>query len=263
MNKDSLNKLVLYIKKPSTQIIAVIICGLLFIIVFFTTWIQSDFVEKTLLNQQISDLEKQRNLIAQSPLPIKIDEKEVLLLIEQVPTDFETSRLLLEFESIEKATGSIITSIALGDQEEEVKDDLSDYIEKASKKAPVTTAVPTTQTDLTNQTEQSIPVQEQPDLTTPIKPELVSLHVRGTYDQVIGFMKSIYRMKRIVNIRTWSLNPVDDIYYEMEFNLSVYTAPKYAGSFHELPAIQTQLPDYDGTPIMSNELFIKMLESQP
>jgi Tfp pilus assembly protein PilO len=263
MNKDSLNKLIVQIKNPSTQIWTVIIVGLLFIILIFTSKIQPDFVEKTLLNQQIDNLEKQRNSIALSPLPVKVDEKAIQILIEQVPTEFEVSRLLLEFESIEKSTGSNITKIALGDQHEEVKDDLSDYIEKVMKKTPVAAAVPTTQIDSTHPIEQSTPVQEQPNLATPIKPELLSVHVRGTYDQVIDFMKSIYQMNRIVNIRTWSLNPVDDVNYAIEFHLSVYTAPKYAGSFHELPAIQTQLPNHGGKPVMSNEQFMEILQSQP
>jgi Tfp pilus assembly protein PilO len=264
MNTDFLQKYYARFKNPTIQLVTVILVGLLLNVFLFTTKIQPNFVEKTLLNQSIASLEKQRNVIAESPLPAKVDANEVQLLIVQVPTDFEISRLLLEFESIERDSGAIITDLSVGDQEIEVKDELADYIENALKKAPaVAAAVPTTPTDPANSIEQPVPAPSEPKLATPIKAELLSLKVTGTYLQVTDFMGRLYKMKRIINIRKWSLAPLDEEQYEIVFGLTVYTAPKYAGTFHDLPTINTEIPKNIGKPVMSNEEFKKILESQP
>ncbi len=263
MNLNLLKKLSIQMKNPINQLITVIIVGLIVVLYLFTTKTQPDFVEKAMLNQNIDNLEKQRNLIAQSPLPVKVDAKDIEALIVQVPTSFEISRLLLEFESIEQVSGALITELAIGDQEAEVKDELADYIEHAMKKAPVVSAaVPTVETDSAAAPEPA-PAPIEPKLATPIKPEILSLTAIGTYPQVTEFLGQLYTIKRVVNIREWSLTPQVGDQYVIKLGLTVYTAPKYAGTFHDLPAISSDIPNKAGVPVMSNEEFMRIIESQP
>ncbi len=258
MNTDSLKKYYIYFKKPATQLISVIIVGLLLTIYLFSTKIQPDFLEKTLLNQSIDNLENQREIIAQSPLPVKVDPNDIAALIIQVPTTFEISRLLLEFESIEQKTGALITELVIGNQETEVKDELADFIENALKKSPVEVTPNPTASIAPVVTAAPAPIE--PQLATPIKPEILSLIATGTYEQVTDFMGQLYKIKRIVNIREWSLVPIMGNQYQIDFGLTVYTAPKYAGTFHDLPVIHSSIPSKDGIPVMSNEEFMRIFE---
>jgi Tfp pilus assembly protein PilO len=268
MKQDKIKKYMNGVKKPVVQLGFVLLAGLVINAILFMWKVQPDFVENVSLGHTLQQLEKQQAIIMNTPLPVKVDEAEVEQLILQVPTKFEISRVLLEFKDIEETTGVRITELTVGGEKEEVKDELADYIQNALKQAPVQTQdlqqTESQQQAEGSETEAPKPVPLEPKLTTPIKPENVSLSINGTYEQVMEFMNQLYKMQRIVNIRSWDLTGDIANGFGMKFELTLYTAPKYVGSFHDLPQIEVRDHDNNIQPVITDEAFKQeILKIQP
>ena len=262
MKPNLLQKFIILIKRPAVQLTIVLIAGVIVNATLFSLKVQPNFVEKTLLNQTIRQLENQRAVLNNTPLPEKIDQNKVEELIKQVPTKFEMSRVLLDFKRIEGESGAQIIDLTVGERDVEVKDELADYIENALKKAPSAPAVQdisSMDAGVNNGEIQPAPHPFTPKLSTPIKPEIVSLSVHGSYSEVISFMGLLYTMERIVNIREWSLEPIEQEEYAIQFSLTLYTAPKYAGTFHDMSAIHTPVPEKREEPVVPDKEFKQML----
>jgi Tfp pilus assembly protein PilO len=254
MKQGSLQKYILWVKKPAVKLAFVLVVGFIINITLFSLKVQPNFVENTLLNQTIRQLQNQRAEINRTPLPEKVDPNQIEQLILQVPTKFEISRVLLDLKRIEGESGAQIIDFSVGDRTVKVKDELADYIENALKKSP--SVVKPVQN---NGEEQPNPQPVEPQLATPIKPEIVSLAIHGSYQEVTEFMGLLYTIQRIINIREWSLTPIADEAYELKFVLTLYTAPRYAGTFHDLPAIQTPVPENREQPVISDNEFKQLL----
>jgi Tfp pilus assembly protein PilO len=265
MNKLTVLQMLEKIKKPLPILLTVTCVGMLLNLSIFSYKYLPAMQQQFLFSQQYDQVERQLKSIEATPVPAKATAKDMESLVNQIPTKDEISRFIVSLKNIEASTGATLKTIAMGSGKETRKDELNGIINGQLKKG---------QNQSPNQSP-APPAVGVPAKNGPLMFEetMLMVTINGSYAQVIDFFNKVYQLDRVVNAATWDIEPIasdstntsqkqsDDLKIQAKLSVVVYSAKQYAGKFPDLPAITTDSFEPKAAPMLSEEKYLKMLDS--
>lgn len=244
MNKEKMMEIAAGIRKPPVLLSLIAISGLLVNALLYFLIVAPKSSDNFAVAAREQQLEAQIKLLQNKPFPAQISDKDIESLVKQVPVNEEYPRLVKALQDIERKSGATIKSLTLN-RDKQTQDALTTLLMNASKQ--------------TNETQNV----QTPDHTEKngILEQKVTMTIAGTYAQATDFLNQMYQMERLVNVTQWGLHPVDS---KVELNLTfvVYSAKAFAGKFQSLPSLRVEAEPKRNDPMMSDEQFNQMLQSQ-
>jgi hypothetical protein len=273
MNKEQLMRRLVELRKPSVLLSLLVVIGLTVNITIYTVFLAPKYKLNHSISARQSDLQNQVQQLQKKPIPAKVSEKDIEFLVKQVPVSEELPRLLASFRDMERKSGSTIASLTLGEDKSK-EDPFAAAVANAAKAQQAAQ-----QPNAAGGSSGSSGTQQGNTSGSGIVESTINLIVTGNYTQV---------MERLVSIQKWSLkvipqspaagasgtkqqqqapsaqpstSPTQADTIELQLTLKSYTAQKYAGKFMDLPQLEVQAPEVRLDPTMTDEQFLKLLQS--
>lgn len=258
MNKEQWLMLLTRLRTPLAILIIAGAVGFILNLYLFVQLVLPSAQEKLTLHRHLVQLEEQRSLAAQRPIPSKVTDAELQSLVRQIPVQAEIPRLLLSIRELEKQTAVTIESIdfvvnnpASNMLENSISDVGKLNVSAASKNQDKAAAD-----------------------STSIKEETFTLQVVGTYPTIMNFLEQLHKSERIIAIKQWSwgsytagtkgageatssqLAPL----LQLKLVCSTYYAPSFQGNLQSLPSIPVNSPVDRANPTATDEEYLKLLK---
>jgi Tfp pilus assembly protein PilO len=282
MNKEQLMRRLVELRKPSVLLSLLVVIGLTVNITIYTVFLAPKYKLNHSISARQSDLQNQVQQLQKKPIPAKVSEKDIEFLVKQVPVSEELPRLLASFRDMERKSGSTIASLTLGEDKSK-EDPFAAAVANAAKAQQAAQ-----QPNAAGGSSGSSGTQQGNTSGSGIVESTINLIVTGNYTQVMDFVNGLYQLERLVSIQKWSLkvipqspaagasgtkqqqqapsaqpstSPTQADTIELQLTLKSYTAQKYAGKFMDLPQLEVQAPEVRLDPTMTDEQFLKLLQS--
>ena len=199
--------------------------------------------------------------LEKTPVPERVDPAELEKLLRRMPTKPEIARFLFALREIGRRSGAEIVQLTTGESEIKKEDALSylfsqDGLNAIAKRpdAPVAPGAEADKKDSDNAVYEEIRYE---------------LAVRGSYRQIVDFVRGVHRMERLVSIPVWRIvqGTPEGVREEqplvMTMVLVLYAGIGYDGKFPELP--QPEVPSVQAgrlDPTMSDWKFQETLRKR-
>jgi Tfp pilus assembly protein PilO len=277
MNKEKWDTFLEQLKRLIVIMIAVIVLGIVLNVIIVAYQVLPKLQQEHTMANQISQLEVQKKNLEKLPAVDKITEDAINRLEKQVPANPEQARLLISLKEIEKKSGAIMASIALGD-DKLAKDALSNLVTGIPQQQATTnggTAISNSGSATADAQASPAPAaKSNPNATAGGNPShslltenIISMQLDGSYLQLITFIALLQQNDRLLAIKKWNLQTnTGSKESNNEFNLrlsltvAAYTAPTFAGKLKDLPPIPVATPDKRIDPTASDKDYLDLLE---
>ncbi|SDC46935.1 Pilus assembly protein, PilO [Paenibacillus sp. UNCCL117] len=272
MNKQQWKDLAVRLKNRQVILTAAILFSVVMLGLYVIRSVYPVLAASSAASMEIAALEKQRAMLEQQPVPVKVQESEIAAVLQRVPTRPEIPRFLYELLQTEGASGVVLQSYSTGTAAKHVEGQ-QQFIDTRTNSVQTQAAQPA----------EAVQANGLTELT-------VNLKVSGTYASLQQFLSGIQMTERLATVTSWAItansgktnaaasagqaaaaNPeeggseqnVAAAVHSMELVLSLYAAPGYEGKLGSLEQVSSPVSESRADPTLTDNSFYPLLKPAP
>lgn len=257
------------IRKPVVQLTAAAVAGAVLLGIAGALLVLPQQNRLKAVDEEADLSRSQTERMEKMPVPAKVNDAQLLALLEQIPVQEEPGRLLRTLRETAEAAGVSLVSLSNGQSQTSQQNNLEQLLTKASQVeqgqvSPSPSPAEPTPAPPANP-------QEKPAFTE----SSFELTISGYYGQTMDFLSRLQHQPRLLHVKEWSLLPQvesakaastanssvgsvntgtraktsaspsqsGELPVQLKLKLSAYTAPQYAGRLVEPPRLEAGSPD--------------------
>jgi Tfp pilus assembly protein PilO len=235
-----------------------------------TLWVMPEQVQRNGTENDLKAAREQKERMEKLPVPSHATDEQLTALMQQVPVQEETARIVRLLQNTAQEAKLTMTAIHFGERDPASSSQLENLITKASQ-AEQSKALPPSVTSTTSSSSPAAPTPVPASGTggketgKPFFTETVmELEISGAYGRTIDFVNQLNKQDRFIRVKEWSLAPVaanaagdtgstrasaaasstatpykdGGVPVTLKLKVSAYSAPQYADKLTGLPPLE-------------------------
>lgn len=281
MNNESFTRLVRILRRHDVRLFGAAGLGAALLLVSLSALLLPQAAQSRMVEAELDQQLRIQAAVEKRPIPVKVSQEEIRAAVEQVPVQEEAARLLLTLRQLEQQSKVVLQSVTFGDNSASSPEAAIFGAALASPSPSATPGAAATPSPGASPNPQNAG-------GAAFVEEKLTLHITGTYGQIMEYIGQLQKQPRIVTVKQWSLTPYKDntpltsgagavqpekgsstaklteASMQAQLTLGVYSAPQYRGKFQELPKLKVEPGANRQNPSWTDEMLYELIQpTQP